>query len=122
MNRSPKKAKTSVIVTSGDKLPDWHKFFSEWAGWVPIGCYPRQKLYCHHWHYFVLDWHNRYHPTIIISGNITVVVVVIRRLPIAGNLHKAATAASLGHKVARSNNSKLKHHRFQLCYSLAADY
>ena len=21
----------TVIVTGGDKLPDWHKFFSEWS-------------------------------------------------------------------------------------------
>ena len=68
---------TTVIAATGDKLPDWHKFFSEWAGWVPIGCYPRQKLYCHHWHYFVLDWNNGQHRSIIIS-NIQAAVVIVR--------------------------------------------
>ena len=86
-------------VTGGDKLPDWHKVVFRVS-------YPRQKLYCHHWHYFILDWHNGQQLTIIISGNITVVGVIIMWLPIAGTGIISLVAAAWGHKVATKQQLK----------------
>ena len=106
MKRSTMKARTTVIVSLVViSCPIGIKLFSKWTPIHRVS-YPRQKLYCHHWHYFILDWHNGQQLTIIISGNITVVGVIIMWLPIAGTGIISLVAAAWGHKVATKQQLK----------------